>query len=88
VSVSRLASIRQGLPSPARRSPVPRSRALWIEAPDAHTIGPACERSRLAAIRQVLATGIATSPFSVTARRSPVPRSRALWPVAPPSRRE
>ena len=61
MSVSRLASIRQGLPSPARRSPVPRSRALWIEAPDAHTIGPACERS-LAAIRQVSPQGAPLFP--------------------------
>jgi len=35
-------------------------------------------RSRLAAIRQVLA-------HSPPSRRSPVPRSRALWPVGPVS---
>ena len=39
--------------------------------PDAHTMDTACERSRLAAIRQVLAH---------MGRRSPVPRLRALWP--------
>ena len=50
VSVSHLAAIRQVMADDAhmaRRSPVPRSRALW-------PVPPASRRSRLAAIRQVM----------------------------------
>lgn len=35
-----------------------RSRLAVIRQPDVHTIGPACERSRLAATRQVMASGL------------------------------
>lgn len=50
-----------------RRSPVPRSRALW-------PVDPAWRRGRLASIRQVMATGIATTT-------SPPTRSQCSWSV-------